>query len=216
MSDWRLVRAPKPGDLVVATPGGYVTDSTVWPGLSKDLETLGLRHRRFHNMRRAFISLLIGDGAPKDVVVWLTHSGKTGNVVDEYTSLSWPAKRPARAACGRDLRTHPPPDLVCHVNRRRQNSAGSRHPLRRGLRRPCALKLLRPRNRHRAVERHASVDVAQLARRQQQRRAVVDVHAAVLREHGGEHEGDHARTNAMQHHQTRHTLPAPSRMCGTR
>lgn len=43
-------------------------------------------------MRRAFISLLIGDGAPKDVVAWLTHSGRTGNVVDEYTSLSWPAK----------------------------------------------------------------------------------------------------------------------------
>lgn len=93
LAAWRLVRAPQPGDLVVSTDaGGYVTDSVVWPGLSKDLETLGLRHRRFHDMRRAFISLLIGDGAPKDVVVWLTHSGKTGNVVDEYTSLSWPAK----------------------------------------------------------------------------------------------------------------------------
>ena len=53
-----------------------------------DLERLGLRERRQHDLRRTFISLCLGDGASKDILRWITHAPE-GDVVDDYTTLVW-------------------------------------------------------------------------------------------------------------------------------
>jgi hypothetical protein len=53
-----------------------------------DLERLGLRRRRIHDLRRTFISLALADGGRKDILRWLTH-GPTSDVFDTYESLPW-------------------------------------------------------------------------------------------------------------------------------
>ncbi len=54
----------------------------------KDLDLLGLRWRRQHDLRRTFISLARADGARKDVLERITH-GHRGDIVDLYTELPW-------------------------------------------------------------------------------------------------------------------------------
>jgi hypothetical protein len=54
----------------------------------QDMERIGLRLRRQHDLRRTFISLCLGDGASKDILRWITHAPE-GDVVDDYTTLVW-------------------------------------------------------------------------------------------------------------------------------
>jgi hypothetical protein len=56
----------------------------------EDLERIGLRARRQHDACRTFISITRADGARADILRWATH-GPTGDIVDDYTTLPWPA-----------------------------------------------------------------------------------------------------------------------------
>jgi hypothetical protein len=56
----------------------------------EDLDRIGLRARRQHDARRTFISIARADGARADILRWATH-GPTGDIVDDYTTLPWPA-----------------------------------------------------------------------------------------------------------------------------
>ena len=52
---------------------------------------LGLRHRRFHDLRRTLISLARRDGARRDLLQVCTHNpGKGQGTIDLYTSYEWP------------------------------------------------------------------------------------------------------------------------------
>ena len=57
--------------------------------LLRDLEVLGLRGRRGHDLRRTFITLAQADGAPPHMLKWVTHGTRTG-IMDQYTSPPWP------------------------------------------------------------------------------------------------------------------------------
>jgi hypothetical protein len=54
-----------------------------------DLQKLGLRPRRGHDLRRTFITLAQADGADRNASKSMTH-GARGDIVDVYTSLPWP------------------------------------------------------------------------------------------------------------------------------
>ena len=54
----------------------------------EDLERLGLRERRQHDLRRTFISLARADGARADVLEEVTHA-KRGDIMNLYTELPW-------------------------------------------------------------------------------------------------------------------------------
>ena len=59
--------------------------------LHRDLAALGLRPRRAHDLRRTFVSLARGAGAPKDLVAMITHTPRGADVIDGYTTLEWEA-----------------------------------------------------------------------------------------------------------------------------
>lgn len=54
----------------------------------EDLDRIGLRRRRQHDLRRMFISLARTDGARKDLLECVTH-GSRGDIIDVYTKLPW-------------------------------------------------------------------------------------------------------------------------------
>jgi hypothetical protein len=64
------------------------TDAQV--ALGRDLKALGLRGRRGHDLRRAFITLAQVDGARRDLLEVITH-GPRGDIVSIYTTFPWPA-----------------------------------------------------------------------------------------------------------------------------
>ncbi len=96
-------RTPTPEDLVVPMPrptnrgprvehGRMRTDHHSYKRLVKDLEVLGLRHRRGHDLRRTMISLARTDGARKDILELCTHTPrKSGSAIDLYTTFPWEA-----------------------------------------------------------------------------------------------------------------------------
>lgn len=96
-------RPPAAGELVVPVTGthsghgGRRTDNSFGKGLGVDLGALGLRDRRFHDLRRSFISLARGDGANRDALRTVTHNPER-NVFDQYTTFDWAAKCEAVAA----------------------------------------------------------------------------------------------------------------------
>jgi integrase len=109
LAAWRLGgwartwgRQPEPDDLVCPTPAeprrpgrvvrvGSMRDRHwAWKRLRTDLVTLGLRHRRAHDLRRTGISLARSDGASRDVLGWGTHAPPR-DVLGLYTSLEWEA-----------------------------------------------------------------------------------------------------------------------------
>jgi integrase len=106
LSGWeRMMGRPwTPEDLLVPMPpedwerkrnkSGTVgmRDSTYsYKRLKRDLETLGIRHRRGHDMRRTFVSLARTDGARKDILSLITHNpGQSGSSIDLYTTFDWP------------------------------------------------------------------------------------------------------------------------------
>lgn len=112
LAEWKLAgwvemmgRAPGPDDLVVPLPpeghepkrrrrpnpraGGMRYKSDSYKRLAKDLEALGLRHRRGHDLRRTGISLAQDDGAVREVLRLATHGRSRRDAIDEYTSLEW-------------------------------------------------------------------------------------------------------------------------------
>ncbi len=96
LADWKqggcaemLGRPLTADDLLV--PSRENRNRNVNHGLKRfhqDLERLGLRSRRQHDLRRTFITLAREDGARKDILEWVTH-GPRGDIVDLYTTLPW-------------------------------------------------------------------------------------------------------------------------------
>lgn len=103
LASWRLGgwyemvgRKPLEGDLVVPSaktkkgPAGRPrTMSMVYKGWLKDIKALELRHRRYHDLRRTFISLALADGARRDVLERITHQALASRAIDLYTTLPW-------------------------------------------------------------------------------------------------------------------------------
>ena len=56
----------------------------------EDLDRIGLRARRQHDARRTFISIARADGAVADTLHFATH-GPDGDIMDDYTTMPWPA-----------------------------------------------------------------------------------------------------------------------------
>jgi integrase len=93
-------RAPTPDDLVVPTPpppAGKGRHSPAWQMRNKNytrkafdrvLRTLGIDHRRVHDLRRTFISLARDDGADKDILRRGTHQPPK-DVMELYTTVEW-------------------------------------------------------------------------------------------------------------------------------
>jgi len=106
LAEWKLRgwpemmgRQPTPEDLVVPMPRGpktplgkMRTKNDSYKRLCTDLEELGLRHRRGHDLRRTMISLARTDGARKDLLELCTHNpGKKQSTIDVYTEFPWEA-----------------------------------------------------------------------------------------------------------------------------
>lgn len=110
LAEWKMKgwpemmgRTPTPEDLVVPMPrptnrgprvehGRMRTDHHSYKRLVKDLEVLGLRHRRGHDLRRTMISLARTDVARKDILELGTHTPrKSGSAIDLYTTFPWEA-----------------------------------------------------------------------------------------------------------------------------
>ncbi len=84
-------RQPGPDDLIAPSRKGKMRVSQrVWEELQANLVTLGYRKRRFHDLRRTFISLARSDGARPDILKLVTH-GPSGDIMDIYTTLPWEA-----------------------------------------------------------------------------------------------------------------------------
>ena len=82
---------PTPDDYV--TPTRNMTERTAQETpkqLHEDLDLLGLRRRRGHDLRRTFITLAQVDGARRDLLETVTH-GPRGDIVSIYTTFPWPA-----------------------------------------------------------------------------------------------------------------------------
>lgn len=82
-------RPPRPDDLITPNRDGEHRDPRrSLKSFHLDLKTLGLRKRRQHDLRRTFTTLAQADGAPKNILHWITH-GPTGDITDLYTSFPW-------------------------------------------------------------------------------------------------------------------------------
>jgi integrase len=81
--------APEPARRVRKKPVGSMRDRHYsWKRFQWDLRTLGLRHRRVHDLRRTGISLARGDGAAEGILKWGTHAPPR-DVMNLYTSVEW-------------------------------------------------------------------------------------------------------------------------------
>lgn len=115
LAEWRLHgwalmmgRQPNPEDLVLPLPPSAKSKFGVWrrkgysyDRLENDLEVLGLRHRRGHDLRRTMISLCRSNGAISDILRRATHKPPK-EVIEGYTTFEWQvvcaelAKHPVR------------------------------------------------------------------------------------------------------------------------
>jgi integrase len=92
LGGWSLMigRAPAADDLIIPSRRGrHRSNGHGLKRFHEDLERIGLRRRRQHDLRRTFISLARADGARKDVLEHVTH-GRPGGIIDLYTELPWP------------------------------------------------------------------------------------------------------------------------------
>jgi integrase len=102
LAEWRMHgwaelmgRKPTDDDLVVPLPpeatskkGPFRTKGYSYDRFEQDLQTLGFRHRRGHDLRRTFISLARSDGARSDILRRATHKPPP-EVIEGYTSFEW-------------------------------------------------------------------------------------------------------------------------------
>lgn len=105
LAEWKLHgwpemmgRQPTPDDLMVPLPAGprvalgtMRTKCHSYKRLRTDLKTLGLRHRRGHDLRRTMISLTMEDGARKDLLKLVTHGPPQREGIDAYVTIGWGA-----------------------------------------------------------------------------------------------------------------------------
>ncbi len=91
-------RDPKPDDLVLPLPPVAAARTKLGPWRRKewvhthfalDLATLGLRHRRGHDLRRTFISLARSAGAQVDILRRATHK-PSREVIEAHSTFEWP------------------------------------------------------------------------------------------------------------------------------
>lgn len=91
-------RKPTSSDYIVPrlrTRGGkpptvpYQDARRVWVNLQEDLELLGHRRRRVHDMRRTLASLAMADGADKYFLQWITHGPQKDDAFDDYVTPPW-------------------------------------------------------------------------------------------------------------------------------
>ena len=98
LAEWKLSgferltgRTPRPeGPIVPARRGRPRNANHALRRFHEDLDRIGLRARRQHDARRTFISIARADGAVADTLHFATH-GPDGDIMDEYTTLPWPA-----------------------------------------------------------------------------------------------------------------------------
>jgi hypothetical protein len=57
--------------------------------LQQDLQVLGFRLRRGHDLRRTMISLAQDDGASREILRDVTHGHSKRDAIDDYTTLQW-------------------------------------------------------------------------------------------------------------------------------
>ena len=102
LAEWKLEgwpslfgQAPGPDDLVAPFPpggkahaGSMRKNHNTWLAFQGDLDTLELRRRRVHDLRRTMISLSRMDGARGDMLKACTH-GPSKAVLDLYTTFTW-------------------------------------------------------------------------------------------------------------------------------
>jgi len=98
LAEWKLAgwertygRMPTAGDFV--TPTRNASERAAAETIKQfhaDLETLGLRLRRGHDLRRTFVTLAQVDGARRDLLETISH-GPRGDIVSIYTTFPWPA-----------------------------------------------------------------------------------------------------------------------------
>ena len=107
LAEWKMrgwaeqqERAPGPDNLVVPHPqptnrgprvafGGVRSDHDSYKRLRIDVNALGWRRRRFHDLRRTGITLYREDGAEKDILHLCTHGAPSSDVMELYTSFGW-------------------------------------------------------------------------------------------------------------------------------
>ena len=97
LADWKrsgwlamFGREPRPDDLLIPSRRGKNRSSNhMLKKFHQDLERLGIRARRQHDLRRTFISLCLGDGGRSDILRWVTHSRPKAATIDDYTTLVW-------------------------------------------------------------------------------------------------------------------------------
>jgi integrase len=96
LAEWKLAgwermfgRPPTDDDLVVPTRNGTERSRQEAPkALRLDLDVLGLRPRRGHDLRRTFVSLAQVDGARRDLLQVVSH-GPRGDIMSMYTTYPW-------------------------------------------------------------------------------------------------------------------------------
>lgn len=85
-------REPTAGDLIVPSYRDLTLmqpKKETWRHLAGDLQALGLRHRRGHDLRRTFISLCLAGGARKDLIELVTHAPRRSSALDWYVTIPW-------------------------------------------------------------------------------------------------------------------------------
>jgi integrase len=84
-------RNPSADDLITPTINFTPRDKHEAPNQFRyDLDALGLRHRRGHDLRRTFITLALVDGARRDLLETVSH-GPRGDIISVYSTFPWPA-----------------------------------------------------------------------------------------------------------------------------
>jgi integrase len=97
LAEWKLAgweahvgRKPASEELLISNPAGsHLRVDDAYDAMLEDQEMLGWRKRRLYDSRRTFISLALADGASRDLLRWVTHGPKSGEVMDLYTSIPW-------------------------------------------------------------------------------------------------------------------------------
>jgi integrase len=98
LAEWKLSgwertygRRPEADDIIVPTRNFTERPSSdSQRSLGLDLDTLKLRRRRGHDLRRTFVTLAQVDGARRDLLETITH-GPRGDIINVYSSFPWPA-----------------------------------------------------------------------------------------------------------------------------
>jgi integrase len=87
--DWLIGRRPESGDLIVPSRRNtFRTKGQACRTRHLDLDALGWRRRRGHDLRRTFISLARADGARPDLLKLITH-GPGADMISIYTEMPW-------------------------------------------------------------------------------------------------------------------------------